>query len=427
MEFSEIKDMWDCTEEEWNDWEWQLEHSITSVQELDNKFAVPNQELEEIKEAADVFPMSITPYYASLIDFENEKCPIKKQAVPDKKELNDSNYEMADPLHEDKDSPVDGLTHRYPDRVLLLVTNKCSMFCRHCTRKRKVGDQSGTVDVEQIKAGIEYIKKTPQVRDVLLSGGDPLLIDREILREIIIELYKIPHVEVVRIGSRLPVVLPQGITDGLVEMLAEVTKEYGPVWINTHFNHKKELTSESREALNKLANAGIPLGNQTVLLRNVNDCPEIVKNLMHQLVQNRVRPYYLYQCDLSRGIEHFRTPIAKGIEVMEHLIGHTSGFAVPRYVVDAPGGGGKIPVSPNYLLSDSNRKTILRNFEGTITVYTEPEQQMSDCPPDCTICDNPLIDEENQQDEIGLQRLFSEDNDEISLKSSEREYVNYGT
>ena len=424
MNFSEVQNIWDCSKEEWNDWQWQLENSITSVQELEDKFSISDSEAQKIKEAADVFPMSITPYYASLIDFDDDTCPIKQQAVPQSDELKNTNYEMDDPLHEDKDSPVDGLTHRYPDRVLLLVTNKCSMFCRHCTRKRKVGDDEGTVNLDQIKQGIEYIKETPQVRDVLLSGGDPLLIDREILRKIIVELYKIPHVEVVRVGSRLPVVLPQGITDGLVDMLSEITEEHGPVWINTHFNHKKEITAESKEALNKLANAGIPLGNQTVLLRDVNDCPEIIKDLMHQLVQNRVRPYYLYQCDLSRGIEHFRTPIAKGIEVMEHLIGHTSGFSVPRYVVDAPGGGGKIPVSPNYLLSNSNRKTILRNFEGTITVYTEPENQTSNCPPNCNICDNPFVDEEEQND-IGLQKLFSEDNDKISLQSSEREYGNY--
>lgn len=423
MNFSEVQDIWNCSKEEWNDWQWQLENSITSIQELQEKFDIQEQEVEEMKEAADVFPMSITPYYASLINFDNDNCPVKQQAVPQYDELKNTNYEMDDPLHEDKDSPVDGLTHRYPDRVLLLVTNKCSMFCRHCTRKRKVGDEAGTVDLEQIKQGIEYIRQTPQVRDVLLSGGDPLLIDREILREIIVELYEIPHVEVVRVGSRLPVVLPQGITDGLVDMLSEITNEHGPVWINTHFNHKKEITSEARKALNKLANAGIPLGNQTVLLRDVNDCPEIIKDLMHQLVQNRVRPYYLYQCDLSRGIEHFRTTIDKGIEVMEHLIGHTSGFAVPRYVVDAPGGGGKIPVSPNYLLSNSNRKTILRNFEGTITVYTEPEKQTSNCPPNCNICDNPFVEEE--QNDIGLQKLFSEENDKISLKSSEREYGNY--
>ncbi|AGB41567.1 lysine-2,3-aminomutase [Halobacteroides halobius DSM 5150] len=425
MDFAKVSQVWDCTKEEWNDWQWQLENSITSVQELKDKFSISDTEASKIKEAADMFPMSITPYYASLIDFDDELCPIKQQAVPNRFELKKSAYEMEDPLHEDEDSPVDGLTHRYPDRVLLLVTNECSMFCRHCTRKRKVGDQEQTVDLEQIEKGIEYIKKTPQVRDVLLSGGDPLLVDEDILKEIITKLYKIPHVEVVRVGSRLPVVLPQRIDDSLVKTFKEITDEFGPIWINTHFNHEKEITPEAKEALAKLANAGIPLGNQTVLLKDVNDCPEIIKDLMHKLVQNRVRPYYLYQCDLSRGIEHFRTPISKGIEIMEHLIGHTSGFAVPRFVVDAPGGGGKIPLTPNYLLSNSNRKTILRNFEGTITVYTEPKDQECNCPPECTICDNPLVDEEAEQSEIGLQQLFSEDNDTVSLQHSKRDYTNY--
>ncbi|GAB6136977.1 lysine 2,3-aminomutase [Halanaerobaculum tunisiense] len=424
MDFTEISQTWDCTGEEWNDWQWQLENSITTVEELQTKFAISDTEASQIKEAADIFPMSITPYYASLIDFADPLCPIKQQAVPHKFELKKSNYEMEDPLHEDEDSPVDGLTHRYPDRVLLLVTNKCSMFCRHCTRKRKVGEDEGLVNREEIEAGIDYIRNTPQVRDVLLSGGDPLLLDEDLLEEIIQELYEIPHVDIVRIGSRIPVVLPQRINDSLVDMLERLNREVGSVWINTHFNHEKEITPESEKALAKLANAGVPLGNQTVLLKDVNDCPEIIKNLMHKLVENRVRPYYMYQCDLSRGIEHFRTPISKGIEIMEHLIGHTSGFAVPRYVVDAPGGGGKIPVSPNYLLSNSNRKTILRNFEGTISVYTEPEDQECNCPPDCTICDNPLEDEKAKQEEVGLQQLFSEENDTISLQSSERDYGN---
>ena len=429
MNKSNITQKWGCSKKQWNDWKWQLENSITSATQLQNKFSLSDDETQQIKEAADIFPMSITPYYASLIDFSNENCPIKKQAVPSKLELSNTNYEMDDPLHEEKDSPVDGLTHRYPDRILLLVTNKCSMFCRHCTRKRKVGDNQKKVDLKQIEKGIEYIKQTPQIRDVLLSGGDPLLIDRDVLEEIIIQLYQIQHVEVVRIGTRLPVVLPMGITDELVDMLQEVNRDYGPVWINTHFNHEKELTDQAKQSLAKLANAGIPLGNQTVLLKEVNDCPEIIKNLMHILVQNRVRPYYLYQCDLSRGIEHFRTPIAKGIEIMEHLIGHTSGFSVPRYVVDAPGGAGKIPVSPNYLLSNSNRKTILRNFEGNICVYTEPEDQRRTCPPSCTICDNPLQEGQEEQveqhGEIGLEKLFSEDNDKVSLNNYEREYTNY--
>ena len=425
MSLTKIKKHWDCTEEEWNDWKWQLENSITDAEQLQKMFSISEEEVEEINEARNIFPMSITPYYASLIDFNNENCPVKYQSVPRKAELMNCSYEMDDPLHEDEDSPVNGLTHRYPDRVLLLVTNRCSMFCRHCTRKRKVGDDVEKVEWKQIKKGIKYIKNTPRVRDVLLSGGDPLLMQTEDLKEIITSLYAIPHVEVVRLGSRIPVVLPQRITDELVEMLKEVNKDMGPVWLNTHFNHEKELTDMSKKALAKLADAGIPLGNQTVLLRDVNDCPEIIKNLMHKLVQNRVRPYYLYQCDLSRGIEHFRTPISKGIEIMEHLIGHTSGFSIPRFVVDAPGGGGKIPLTPNYLLSHSNRKTILRNFEGNICVYTEPEDQSCDCPPECTICDNPLEDEMGSQ-EVGLQQLYSEDNDTISLQHSERDYGGNG-
>ena len=425
MDFSEIKKIWNCSLEEWQDWKWQLNNRITSVQELQNIFELSNEKLSKIKKAADIFPMSITPYYASLIDFDNEMCPIKKQAIPQNKELVNTNYEMEDPLHEEKDSPVSGVTHRYPDRVLLLVTNQCSMFCRHCTRKRKVGEKQKNINKIQIEKGIKYIEQNPGIRDVLLSGGDPLLLDLGLLREIITQLYKIPHVEIVRIGSRIPVVLPQKIDQPLLNMLSEINQDLGPIWINTHFNHEKEITSESKKALNKLANAGIPLGNQTVLLKDVNDCPILIKNLMHQLVQNRVRPYYLYQCDLSRGIEHFRTPISKGIEVMEHLIGHTSGFSVPRFVVDAPGGGGKIPLSPNYMLSNSNKKTILRNFEGNICVYTEPEKQENNCPPKCNVCDNPMNDNgQHPQQNIGLKELFSEENNTVSLQNGGRNYGN---
>ncbi|WP_408955895.1 lysine 2,3-aminomutase [Natroniella sp. ANB-PHB2] len=421
MDRNEIKEEWACTEDEWNDWRWQLENRITTVEELNSRFDLSETEAKEIRKAIEIFPMSITPYYASLINFDNKNCPIKKQAIPDKLELDNFNYEMDDPLCEDEHSPVDGLTHRYPDRVLLLITNECSMFCRHCTRKRKVGDEKQPINFSQIEKGINYIRNNPQVRDVLLSGGDPLLVDLEKLRIVINRLKEIPHVEIVRIGSRVPVVLPQRIDDSLVEMLHEV----GPVWINTHFNHEQEITAESKQALDKLANAGVPLGNQTVLLRDVNDCPEIIKNLMHKLVKNRVRPYYMYQCDLSQGIEHFRTPVAKGIEIMEHLIGHTSGMAVPRYVVDAPGGGGKIPVTPNYLLSSSSRKTILRNFEGTITVYTEPEVRPHNCPPECNICEQPFNGQDEEQKKVGLERLFAEDDDVVSLRTGERSYASY--
>ncbi len=407
MDFAEIKEIWGCTKEEWEDWEWQLNNSIVNAQQLTDKFDIPEEEAADIKEAADIFPMAITPYYASLIDFEDEMCPIRMQAIPRQAELQKSRVDMEDPLHEDADSPVPGVTHRYPDRVLLLVTNKCSMFCRHCTRKRKVGDSNSIVDLEQVKEGIEYIRNTPEVRDVLISGGDPLLLDTDMLEEIIIELEEIPHVEIIRIGSRTPVVLPQRITDELANMLSK----HAPIWLNTHFNHKRELTDRAKEALAKLADAGIPLGNQTVLLRDVNNCPFIIKELVQELVKNRVRPYYLYQCDLSRGIEHFRTSISTGIEIMEALVGHTSGFARPQYVVDAPGGGGKIPVGPNYVVSSSSKKTVLRNYEGVITTYTEPEVKESECPPNCKVCDD--VDGEEL---IGVHKLLSDTNQQISLK-----------
>ncbi|MCG8638687.1 MAG: lysine 2,3-aminomutase, partial [Desulfobacterales bacterium] len=299
-------------------------------------------------------------------------------------------------LHEDKDSPTPGLTHRYPDRGLLLVTDQCSMYCRHCTRRRLAGSHDQAMPKGQIKQAIEYIRNTPAVRDVLISGGDGLLISDGNLEEIIRELRTISHVEIIRIGTRTPVVLPQRITPELVNML----KKYHPIWLNTHFNHPNELTDESKKALALLANAGIPLGNQSVLLKGINDCTFIMKKLVHELVKNRVRPYYIYQCDLSQGIEHFRTSVAKGIEIIESLRGHTSGYAVPTFVVDAPGGGGKIPVSPQYLISQSDRKVILRNYEGVICAYTEPEDKLSHCH-ECDLC--------KDQKHIGIEKLLHTD------------------
>lgn len=364
--------------------------------------------------------MAITPYYASLMDKNNPRCPVRMQGIPSAEELLVSDYDLEDPLHEDSDSPLPGVTHRYPDRMLLLATNECAMYCRHCTRKRKVGENDEHISMKRIREGIDYVRKTPEIRDVLISGGDPFLLGARKLEEIIAEIRSIPHVEVIRIGTRTPVVLPMRIDRELTDMLSR----YHPLWINTHFNHPKELTAEACQALSRLANAGIPLGNQTVLLKGINDCPFIMKELVHKLVRNRVRPYYLYQCDLSRGIEHFRTPVSKGIEILEMLIGHTSGFSVPTFVVDAPGGGGKIPVQPNYVLSYSNRKTILRNYEGVICVYTEPEDQSSSCPPDCNLCNS----RKNQdRDLVGLEQLYSDNNDIISLvpegnlRSSRRE------
>ena len=358
----------DVTEEQWNDWHWQVKNRLTTVQQIGQVLHLSEQDEADIREVMSGFRVGITPYYASLMDPDDPVCPIRRQAVPVILETHQSDADMLDPLHEDEDSPAPGLTHRYPDRVLFLITDRCSMYCRHCTRRRVAGETDGARSREDIDACIDYIRRTPIVRDVLLSGGDALCVEDEVLEYIISQLRKIEHVEVIRIGSRVPVVMPQRITDELCAML----KKYHPIWLNTHFNHPKEMTPEAAAACAKLADAGIPLGNQTVLLRGVNDSVCIMRNLMHQLVKHRIRPYYIYQCDLSLGIEHFRTPVARGIEIVESLRGHTSGYAVPTFVVDAPGGGGKIPVMPQYLISQTPGKVILRNYEGVITTYTEP-------------------------------------------------------
>ena len=374
-------ELWkDVTSEEWNDWRWQVRNRITSVEDLKRVINLTEEEEKNISQTLEKFRMGITPYYASLMDKDDPNCPVRLQAVPTIMETHRGSADMEDPLHEDTDSPVPGLTHRYPDRVLLLITDQCSMYCRHCTRRRFAGQKDASLGMDQIEGAIEYIRKTPQIRDVLLSGGDPLLVSDERLEAIISKLREIPHVEIIRIGSRVPVVLPQRITDDLVNML----KKYHPIWLNTHFNHSKEITEEAKEAITKLANVGIPLGNQSVLLRGVNDCVHVMRNLVHDLVKIRVRPYYIYQCDLSMGIEHFRTPVSKGIEIIEGLRGHTSGYAVPTFVVDAPGGGGKTPVMPNYIVSMSPNKVILRNFEGVVTTYTEPQNYTEGCK--CEIC-----------------------------------------
>lgn len=380
--YKDIEIWKDVTEEQWNDWHWQVNNRITDVETLKKVINITSEEERDINEVLKKFRMGITPYYASLMDPDDPNCPIRKQAVPTIYETHKGVADMEDPLHEDTDSPVPGITHRYPDRVLFLLTDQCSMYCRHCTRRRFAGQHDAGVPMDKIEKGIEYIRNTPQVRDVLLSGGDALLIEDDKLEYIIKELRKIPHVEIVRIGSRTPVVCPMRITDDLVNML----KKYHPIWLNTHFNHPKEFTPESTEALRKMADAGIPLGNQSVLLRGVNDCVHIMTDLVHGLVKRRVRPYYIYQCDLSMGIEHFRTKVSKGLEIMEGLRGHTSGYAVPTFVVDAPGGGGKTPVMPQYLISMSPTKVVLRNYEGVITTYTEPQYIEEPC--NCPVCRN---------------------------------------
>lgn len=353
---------------EWNDWHWQMANRITTLEQLEEKIVLPTIEKNGIQQCLKRFRMAITPYYFSLMEPDNPNCPIRKQAIPSIHELQSSATDFDDPLHEDEDSPVPGLTHRYPDRVLLLVTDQCGMYCRHCTRRRFAGTHDCHRSKKDLQKAFNYIKSHPEIRDVVLSGGDALAISDDMLEYLLASIRKISHVEIIRIGTRTPVVLPQRITPELVKMISK----YHPVWVNTHFNHPKELTPEAETAITLLANAGIPLGNQSVLLKGVNDSPEIMKELVQKLVKNRIRPYYLYQCDLSKGIEHFRTSVSAGIHIIEMLRGHTSGLAVPTFVVDAPGGGGKIPLQPNYLLSQSQNQVVLRNYEGVICVYNEP-------------------------------------------------------
>ena len=390
-----------ATDEQWNDWRWQVRNRIETLEDLKKYIKLTPEEEEGVRKSLQTLRMAITPYYMSLVDVNDPNCPVRKQAIPSIAETHTAKADLLDPLHEDGDSPVPGLTHRYPDRVLFLITDMCSMYCRHCTRRRFAGQNDSATPDDNIEKGIQYIANTPQVRDVVLSGGDALLVSDEKLEYIISRLRAIPHVEIIRIGSRTPVVLPQRITDDLVNML----KKYHPIWLNTHFNHPNEITAESTEACAKLANAGVPLGNQSVLLRGVNDCSNIMRHLVHGLVKMRVRPYYIYQCDLSMGLEHFRTPVSKGIEIIESLRGHTSGYAVPTFVVDAPGGGGKTPVMPQYVISQMPGKVILRNFEGVITTYTEPTEYHNDCHcPDC----------ESKYKEVGVAGLLH--GDDLSME-----------
>ncbi len=372
----------DVAEKDWNDWRWQVKHRATTVKDLEEYgIVLTEEERNGIEATLGRLRMAVTPYYLSLIDLDDPYDPVRKQAIPTANELNFAAYEDADPLAEDEFSPVPGVTHRYPDRVLLLVTDQCSMYCRHCTRRRFAGQHDQNVPMEQIMRGIDYIRNNEHIRDVLISGGDALMLSDTVLEKVMSELRAIEHVEIIRFGTRTPVVCPQRITPELCNMI----KKYHPVWCNTHFNHPHELTDEARRACALLADAGIPLGNQSVLLAGVNDCVYVMKELVNGLVRARVRPYYIYNCDPSLGLSHFRTPVSKGIEIMEALRGHTSGFCIPTFVVDAPGGGGKTPVMPNYLISQTPRKVILRNYEGVITTYTEPDNYKNEC--HCPVCE----------------------------------------
>jgi len=365
----------------WNDWRWQLSHRLSSIEELSQVIHLTQSERDALS-ASERFRTDITPYFASLMDPDDPNCPIRRQVVPTAQELVPFAAEMEDSLAEDAHSPVPGLVHRYPDRVLMLVTTQCASYCRYCTRSRVVGNSHAQFSPADYDRQIAYVAANPQVRDVLISGGDPFTLPLKVLDQILARLRAIPHVEVIRIGTRVPVFLPQRINDELVNTL----KRYHPLWVNIHFNHPKELAPEVEQAVNKLADAGIPLGSQTVLLAGVNDCPNVIMALVHKLVRNRVRPYYLYQCDLVHGAGHFRTPVAKGIEIMEALRGHTSGYAIPTYVIDAPAGGGKVPILPNYLMSMSESRVVIRNYEGFISTYTQPTDYVSHDPRTCPYC-----------------------------------------
>ena len=356
------------SEREWNDWRWQLRHRITTFEQLKDVIDLTPEEIEGIKHSKGRLALAVTPYFVSLMDPMNSNCPVRRQAIPRIEERHLSKSDMVDPCGEDKDSPVPGLVHRHPDRVLLLVTDQCAVYCRYCTRRRLVGSTERSITQGNFEEALKYLKSHRKVRDVLLSGGDPLLLENERLEEILSRLRAIPHIELLRIGTRAPVTLPQRITGGLVKML----KKYHPLMMSIHFTHPKEITDAVRKACNELADGGIPLGSQTVLLKGVNDKPYIMKKLVQELLKIRVRPYYIYQCDLAMGTEHFRTSIATGIQIIEKLRGHTTGYAVPTYVVDAPGGGGKIPVEPVYLVSRGKGKVVLRNYEGKIYEYPEP-------------------------------------------------------
>jgi len=365
----------DVSAKQWNDWTWQLDNRLTTVEDVVRVLNPSKNIIRGMEEVAKNFKLSITPYYASLIDMQAAYCPIKSQAIPTFNEGDLQESDLIDPLEEDRDSPVPGLTHRYPDRVLLLVTDVCSMYCRHCTRRRMVGQEDRTFNPQQFQNAVDYIAAHEEIRDIVISGGDPLMLSDRKLERILTSLRAIPHVEIIRLGTRLPVVLPMRITPALIKML----RKFHPIYISTHFNHSKEITAESSKACTMLADGGFPLANQTVLLRGVNDCPHVIKELNQKLLTIRVRPYYLFQCDLSSGISHFRTSLGRGIQIIEALRGHTSGLAVPTFVVDLPGGGGKVPVMPNYCISRSDDKTVLRNYEGAIMVYQEPHSWDSIC------------------------------------------------
>jgi lysine 2,3-aminomutase len=366
------------TESDWSDWRWQLRHSVRNLGALEAHLSLTPEERQGCEETAAIFRMGISPYYLSLIDPDHPFCPVRMQSIPRREEARVRPGELEDPLGEDKTRPVPAIVHKYPDRVLFLALDHCSVYCRHCTRRRITKGGEAELNKHEIQRGIEYVRAHPEVRDVLISGGDPFLLSDERLEEILAPLHEIPHVEMIRIGTRIPVCLPMRVTDTLAKLL----RTYAPVYVVTHFNHPKEVTPEAAEACERLVDHGVPVENQAVLMRRLNSDARIIKELSHALLRIRVRPYYLHQMDVAEGCEHLRTPIAKGVEILEQLRGHTTGLAVPHLAVDLPGGGGKVTLQPNYVVERGAGQTLFRNFKGESYAYPEPEETDCSCPYD---------------------------------------------
>ncbi len=360
----------DVSPKDWKDYRWQLKNRVQSLARIEEDLTLSEEERSGILLTGTKLASAVTPHYFNLVEADNPACPIRRQIIPRLEETFEDPREMSDPCGEDEHMPVPGLVHRYPDRVLFLVTDRCASYCRYCTRSRVVSGVGEQHLETQWEAAFAYLENTPQVRDVLLSGGDPLLLSDGRLDRILSRLRSIKHIQFVRIGSRIPIFLPQRITPELCAIL----RKYHPLFISIHANHPRELTTEVRDALGRLADAGIPLGNQSVLLKGVNDSVGVQRALLHKLLLCRVKPYYLYQCDLIKGSAHLRTPIRTGLEIIEGLRGHTTGYAIPQLVIDAPGGGGKIPINPNYVVSSDERQTLLRNYEGKEFLYPEAQE-----------------------------------------------------
>ncbi len=398
----------DVPREQWDDWKWQLQHSVTSIEALEEILPLEPEAKNRIVHTFKKYKFAVAPYYISLMDPDNPQCPFRLQSIPQESELEVSGEEFSDPLNEDDDMAVPNVVHRYPDRVLVTINSSCSMYCRFCTRRRFVLDKGGHKDRNELEVICDYLESHPEIRDVIISGGDALMMGEKRLLEILGRIRAIPHVEIMRLASKIPCVLPMRITDALVQTL----KIFKPLYFMTHFNHPYEITPEAKLACERIVDNGIPMMNQTVLLRGINSEVVIMKKLMQELLTIRVKPYYIYQCDLSEGISHFRTPVEKGIEIIESLRGHTSGLAVPEFVIDTPGGGGKVPIGPQYLLSQSDKKVVLRNYEGIISSYPQPKET------DCTCSTAEAIREKgDRRVEHGPARLLHDE--ALSMKPHE--------